>query len=271
MDCTGELLSVQSQKLEQTFDVRYLALPPDDLSDWDTLTQRVTHLIRAELHPDRHRPVYLCGESFGGCLALKVIRYAPSLFDRLVLVNPASSCNRSPLVLLGTLFSHITPEPLYQLSCLGFLPLLAALDRIAPHHQQSLLKAVRSVHQTTSNWRLSLVKEFSMTTTELQHIHQPTLVVASGSDRLLPSVAEAQFLMHHLPNAQVHLLPASGHACLLETDVDLYDILNRYRFLPPTLPSPQGSRPSPLRRREASRRSLQVLDDPDDVEEMRSA
>jgi hypothetical protein len=37
-------------------------------------------------------------------------------------------------------------------------------------------------------------------------------------------------LVSYLPNAQKTLLPESGHACLLETEVKLGDILQLQRF-----------------------------------------
>jgi hypothetical protein len=43
-------------------------------------------------------------------------------------------------------------------------------------------------------------------------------------------VAEAERLVSYLPNAQKNLLPESGHACLLETEVKLGDILQLQRF-----------------------------------------
>jgi hypothetical protein len=43
-------------------------------------------------------------------------------------------------------------------------------------------------------------------------------------------VAEAERLVIYLPNAQKKLLPKSGHACLLETEVKLGDILRSRRF-----------------------------------------
>ncbi|MGL4501138.1 MAG: alpha/beta fold hydrolase, partial [Planktothrix sp.] len=59
-------------------------------------------------------------------------------------------------------------------------------------------------------------------------VNIPALVIASGADRLLPSVLEARFLTQALPNAQMVVLPDSGHACLLENDIDLYTLIQAY-------------------------------------------
>jgi len=66
MDGTGQLLRTQTEGLERLFDVRCLAIPPTDQTGWDELAERVIDLIEAELKQSGDRPVYLCGESFGG-------------------------------------------------------------------------------------------------------------------------------------------------------------------------------------------------------------
>jgi len=75
---------------------------------------------------------------------------------------------------------------------------------------------MRSVPPETVLWRLSLVKEFDVDETQLRQLTQPVLVIASALDRLLPSITEARRLVKILPNAQMVVLPYSGHACLLK-------------------------------------------------------
>jgi pimeloyl-ACP methyl ester carboxylesterase len=124
------------------------------------------------------------------------------------------------------------PEPFSQWSRLGFLPFLAALNRIETDDRQALLKAMQSVSQQSSIWRIALLRNLEFTPEDLQRITQPTLLVAGNQDCLLPSVAEANRLATHIPKAKVHILPYSGHACLLEADVDLFDIMRSNGFAP---------------------------------------
>lgn len=240
MDGTGMLLDRQLAGLEKGFDIRCLALALNDLSNWDRLTEQVVSLVKIELRREAQQTVYLCGESFGGCLALKVICRAPELFKRLILINPASSFKEYPWTYWGSYLVNPFPEPLHHLSCLGFLPFLAALSRIEPSSRRALLDAMRSVSQETSVWRISLLRDFQISPTELRHITQSALIIASRNDRLLPSVAEAERLKAHLPNAQTYILPNSGHACLLEADVDLYDIIQETGFLPQLQPTAES-------------------------------
>lgn len=232
MDGSGKLLRTQTTGLEAAFDIRCLAIPADDLSSWEVLTEQVVEQIQAERKQGAPgRPVYLCGESFGGCLALQVASYAPDLFTHLLLINPASSFHRREWMLWGGQVIRYFPEFLYELSSIALLPSLAALERIAPSDRQALLEAIRCVPQKTSAWRLSLLQAFNVDQLPLEHLTQPTLIIASASDRLLPSVTEAQSLQQRLPQAQLQILPHSGHTCLLEAEINLYQLMQQQHFL----------------------------------------
>lgn len=231
MDGTGELLRAQTTGLEIAFDVRCLAIPRDDATTWEILTEKVLELIRAELQNNPQRSVYLCGESFGGCLALKVATAQPQLFSRIILINSASSFHRRSWYGWTSQLTQLVPSCLYQVGALGLLPFLASLGRILPGDRQELLKTMRSVPPQTVLWRLSLVREFNADDAQLSSITQPILVIASALDRLLPSITEAKRLVKIFPHAQMAVLPYSGHACLLETDINLYEIMDAHHFL----------------------------------------
>jgi pimeloyl-ACP methyl ester carboxylesterase len=231
LDGTGQLLRAQTAGLEVGFDIRCLAIPSDDLTNWDVLTDQVVALVEAEVLKQPNRSVYLCGESFGGCLTIKVALRAPHLFDRIILVNPASSFNQQLCLRWGSYLTNWVPEFLYRVGAIGLLAFLASLDRIASSDRQALFEAVRSVPQKTALWRVSLVREFDVSETQLSTIKQPVLVIAGAADNLLPSVAEAERLVNCLPNAEKVVLPGSGHACLLEAEVNLYEIMKSQNFL----------------------------------------
>ncbi len=231
MDGTGKLLRRQTAGLEAAFDVRSLAIPLDDLTGWDILTERVVTLVQEEVAKSSKRPVYLCGESFGGCLAMKVALHSPQLFDRILLINPASSFTSRPWLTLGAQLGCWLPKPLFHLSSVSLMPLLGNMERISAADRQAFYEAVQSVPQETTIWRILLLSEFQVSEAKLRQLTQPILLLASAADRLLPSVEEAYRLAQIFPNARVVVLPNSGHACLLEADINLYQIMKAYRFL----------------------------------------
>lgn len=231
MDGTGELLRSQTQELDNYFDVRRLAIPLNDKSNWEKLTHQVLKLIHSELGQNSQRLVYLCGESFGGCLAQKMAMQAPHLFDKIILINPASSFNLYPWLNWTSQLMNWLPGYFFEIGALGLLPFLAALDRIADSDRQDLLNAMRSVPPETILWRISLLREFHLEERKLHHLTQPVLIIAGAKDKLLPSVEEAQRLVNILPNSKMNILPHSGHACLLEQGINLYRIMLNCHFL----------------------------------------
>jgi pimeloyl-ACP methyl ester carboxylesterase len=233
MDGTGKLLHRQVKKLSQFFKVCCLSIPQNDCSNWNTLVSQTISLIEKELnHCPQFSSVYLCGESFGGCLAIKLALKSPELIKKMVLINPASSFTQRPLLSFGSELIQWVPEILHQTSTLGFLPFLAALGRIQTKDYHVLLKAMQSVPPLVISYRLKLLRDFNVDEAQLKQLTQPILTVASDSDYLLPSVAEGKRLVNCLPNSHLVILPNSGHACLLETEVDLTKLLQNSNFLP---------------------------------------
>lgn len=231
MDGTGQLLRSQTEGLETAFDVRCFAIPADDLTSWDDLALGLIELIEAELDQHPSRSVYLCGESFGGCLAVNVALKSPELFDRILLINPATSFNQRPLLQLGAKLGHWIPNYFYQISALALLPFLSSLGRIEASDRRALLNAMQSVPPKTVHWRISMVTEFEVDETQLHRLSQPVLLIGGAADRLLPSVQEIERLAELLPNAKIVVLPDSGHTCLLETDINLFEIIKSQNFL----------------------------------------
>ncbi|NJR17528.1 MAG: alpha/beta hydrolase [Calothrix sp. CSU_2_0] len=231
MDGTGQLLRSQTSGLEVGFDVRCLAIPRNDLTSWEDLSNNVIDLVHAELKRNLQRPVYLCGESFGGCLAQKVAIAAPHLFKRIILINPASSFKLRSWYVWASPLMNLVPEWVYHVSSVGLLPFLAALTRITQSDRQELLETVGSVPRETIIWRISLLRQFEIDEAKLSQLTQPTLILASLEDRLLPSQEEAQRLNNLFPNSNIVNLPNSGHACLLEAEINLYNILKSTNFI----------------------------------------
>lgn len=243
MDGTGQLLDYQLADLAPYFEVWALVLPSHDRRSWLDLVADLQTLMR-QLNPQGDRPLYLCGESFGGCLALHLLSRYPDLAHHLVLINPASAFSHNPWIRWTVPLIDWLAPTLYSLATVALLPLLANWDRVPDPQRQSLLAAMQSVSPETAAWRVSLLEQFAREPLPLNLIHQPTLIISGGNDRLLPSSQEAQRLQRQLPRAKTLLLPKSGHTCLLEPQVNLAQLLQEKHFLPPSPGYP--SRITPL-------------------------
>ncbi len=231
MDGTGKLFHRQAKRLQDFFSIRCLCIPSHDQSDWPTLVNKTITLIRKELEDHPHSSVYLCGESFGGCLAMKVALAVPELIEKIILVNPASSFNKRSFLKWGVELNQWVPNYVYKVATVVLLGFLGSSDRMNNKDSQALLDAMQSLPQEVVSWRLSLLRDFEIKTRNLRMFEKPILLLASQEDKLLPSVEEGRELINYFPNSRLTILPKSGHACLLENDINLLKILEKNDFL----------------------------------------
>ncbi|KAK9841300.1 hypothetical protein WJX74_003515 [Apatococcus lobatus] len=270
-DGTGNSLSPQLPGLVALgFDVRTLYIPSGDRSDWNDLLSCTSKLLREALAERGQQAAVVVGESFGGCLGLRVATAVPDLISHLILVNPATSFDRSfaglPSLIAGTNLLSLFPEPLYQVAQAVLVPFLVdqrnltqmslravqAMMAMQPPSSfqdesgkfakvqtgQSRRVNPRAIHQpsATAAWRLNLLRSGNLPDHQISQIRVPTLLLASSEDRMLPSLQEAARLQRLIPGARRIILADSGHTALLEANVDFAGILERTGFLPPSLP-----------------------------------
>lgn len=72
-----------------SYDVRCVFIPSDDRSTWLQLVQKIIPLMEKEVQSfdGKQRHYTVLGESFGGCLAIRLAQAAPHIVSRLVLVR----------------------------------------------------------------------------------------------------------------------------------------------------------------------------------------
>lgn len=223
MDGTGQLFNQQVDRLMKRFDVRRLAIAGNDRSNWSDLRDQAQHLIAAERSVGQE--LYLCGESFGACLAMQVAGQMKETVNELVLINPASSFARLPLLTIGSAFSNLLPDAVYPFSARVLIDFLVNNDRVTSAERKRLIDAMLSVHPKSAAWRLDLLRQFQFETIVSKLTDLPVVLIAGEHDRLLPSASEVRVLRKRLPKSKMILLPNSGHACLLERDLYLSDLI----------------------------------------------
>ncbi|KAL7123111.1 hypothetical protein ACP275_01G085300 [Erythranthe tilingii] len=242
MDGLGLGLVLHHKSLGKVFDVRCMHIPTQDRTPFEDLVKWVEETVRAEHASSPKKPIYLVGDSFGGCLALAVAARNPKVDLVLILANPATSFDRSQLQpLLPSLESlpaelHITIPYLLGLvmgdpmkmaavnidsllspaqyfeqlagNLVGLLPRLSGLADIIP--------------KETLVWKLKLLKTgAAYANSRLHAVKAEVLILASGKDNMLPSRDEAWRLMSLLQNCKVRYFKDNGHTILLEDGVNL--------------------------------------------------
>ncbi|GLT57373.1 hypothetical protein SLA2020_303510 [Shorea laevis] len=241
----------QHQRLGKIFEIWCLHIPVVDQTPFTELVKIVERTIRSENHHSPNRPIYLVGESFGGCLALAVAALNPDIDLVLILANPATSFCRSHLQQLIPLLD-IMPDQLplnlpYMLSSMTGDPLRMMIESVVKGlpFQQTIgelsqdLVAISSylsvladiLPKETLRWKLQMLKSASAVSNSLLHgVKALTLIISSGKDQLLPSQEEGERLFRALPKCEIRKFNNSGHFLFLEDGIDLVTIIKAAGF-----------------------------------------
>uniref|UniRef100_A0A1D1ZH36 Acyltransferase-like protein At1g54570, chloroplastic n=1 Tax=Anthurium amnicola TaxID=1678845 RepID=A0A1D1ZH36_9ARAE len=275
MDGVGLGLILHHKPLGKVFEVRCLHIPVYDRTPFEGLVKLVEDTVMYEHMMCRNRPIYLVGDSFGGCLALAVAARNPNIDLLLVLSNPATSFGKSQLQPLLPIMENLPNEfhiavP-YLLSFIMGDPIKMAManlvDELSPtemldqlsRNLTSLLPRLSDlaeiIPRETLLWKLKLLKSAaSYANSRLHAVTAEVLVLCSGKDSMLPSADEGEQLRSSLKHCKVRYFKDNGHTLLLEDGVNLLTVIkatNMYRrsrrhdyvsdFLPPSMTEFKGT------------------------------
>ncbi|CAN6714902.1 unnamed protein product [Malus baccata var. baccata] len=269
LDGTGWGLILHHKALGKAFEVRCLHIPVNDRTPFEGLVKFVVETIRLEHASCPNKPIYMVGDSFGGCLSLAVAAHNPTIDLVLILVNPATSVERSQLQPLFPILEAMPDELHFAVPyLLGFVmgdPTKMAMvnieNRLPPslrltqlsRNLTDLLPYLSSladiIPRDTLLWKLKLLKSAAAyANSRLHAVKAEVLVLASGKDYMVPSRDEAERLARSLQNCTVRHFNDNGHTLLLEDGVNLMSVIKgtyKYRrsrkhdyvsdFLPPSM------------------------------------
>ncbi|XP_037458710.1 acyltransferase-like protein At1g54570, chloroplastic [Triticum dicoccoides] len=245
VDGMGMGLCMHHKALGRIFELRCLHIPFHDRTPFEELVTMVEDVVRAEHSTSPNKPIYLLGNSFGGCLALAVAARNPRIDLILVLVNPATSFERSEIKKLLSVFS-----PLSNNACIAITALLnynidnevnMALSRMqsGQHPLEALIRLTSNMSTSlkhtnildklpkdTLKWKLKLMKRAAQyANCRLQSVTAEVLLLASCDDNLLPSKYEAYRLQNKIPKSKIFFFEKHGHSLLLEHGVHVSSII----------------------------------------------
>ncbi|TKY61425.1 Acyltransferase protein [Spatholobus suberectus] len=246
MDGTGLGLTLHHQALGKAFEVRCLHIPVHDRTPFEGLVKLVGEAVKLEYALSPNKPIYLVGDSFGGCLALAVAAHNPTVDLVLILTNPATSFGQSQLqplfpilevlpdelhVAVPFLLSFIMGDPVKMASVnvVNRLPPAKKIEQLS-YNLTALLPCLPElgniIPRDTLFWKLNLLKSgAAYANSRLHAVKAEVLVLASGKDNMLPSINEAQRLAGLLQNCKVRDFKDSGHTLLLEDGIGLLTII----------------------------------------------
>lgn len=252
IDGTGMAASRQFPGLMDSFDFRSFSVPLNDRTPFNGLVQIIKSYLEAEVDvDDPDRPVYLLGESFGAVLALAVAHDKTDLVDRLVLVNPATSYEKSIWPRLGPALAKL-PDSVYSAIPYALSPVLgnplamaavnvdrtASLPTQAAQYAESLQKLIPQLGYLSKilppavlQWKLELLKQGNAVVKGmLPRIQQRVFLLTADGDLLIPSKEEGPRLQRLLPRCRLKVFPNASHALLQEADVNLAQLMKQQGF-----------------------------------------
>ncbi|KAJ9562486.1 hypothetical protein OSB04_007646 [Centaurea solstitialis] len=231
------------------FDIWCLHIPTTDRTPFTDLVKLVEKTVRSENCRFPNRPIYIVGESFGGCLALAVAARIPHIDLVLILANSATSFSKSqlqPLLPILKIMPDYSVLP-YVMSLMTGVPSRMVMSTAqkglpSPETVTDLSEAVTALFSYLSDladvltvemvlWKLKMVESACAYSNSCLHsVSAQTLVLSSGNDQLLPSVQEGERLRKILPNCQIRTFSDCGHALFLEEDFDLVTVIKGAGF-----------------------------------------
>ncbi|MCC5575372.1 alpha/beta fold hydrolase [Microtetraspora sp. AC03309] len=187
---------------------------PSSASAFAQLRTRTLLGLLDELGLER---VHVVGNSMGGIIGLAMALAAPGRIGRLVLMGSGGApVTPTPdLLKLITYYSKPTVDALADLmramihdpSVLG-----TDLEKVAETRMERIQRPeVRRSHEAT--FAVDIPGLYSPE--QLATLEHPALVIHGREDRIMP-VEAGQYLAQHLPNAQLHTLPNTGHWTQIE-------------------------------------------------------
>ncbi|KAK6137344.1 hypothetical protein DH2020_028904 [Rehmannia glutinosa] len=271
IDGLGMGLILHHKALGKVFEIRCMHIPVNDRTPYEKLVKFVENAVRAEHASYPNKPIYLVGDSFGACLALSVAASNPEIDLVLILVNPATSFNKSKLqhflpllevlpekldTILPYLFGATLGDPIKMANVINTKNLLTSPAKQIESlilELSSLMTGISSLAdilpKQTLIWKLKLLKSAAAySNSRIHSIKHEVLILASGKDSMLPSKHEAQRLSDLLKNCRVRFFKNNGHTLLMEDGTNLLTVLKgtcTYRrskrrdpvtdFLPPSM------------------------------------
>ena len=158
--------------------------------------------------------ILVVGESFGGTIAMHYVLAYPERVSRLALINTFPYYRPRRRILLGRRLVPLLRVKRLQ-SIKNFIVDRALAHEGVPEEDRKVYRRiVQLVNFGAYQRRLELVQQVDLRP-RLHEITVPTLLFASGRDKIVPSIAEARFMASCIPDSTVYEFPEAGHALLL--------------------------------------------------------
>jgi pimeloyl-ACP methyl ester carboxylesterase len=221
LDGTGKLFYRQIERLSEHYRVVAWSFLPRALFDLPDLTRELGECTAGE----KPGSMLVVGESFGGVIAIQYALTHPERLNRLGLVNTFPVYRRRIRIRLALRLVDLFNRPGLRTIKERVADRMLASEGILREDRLTYKEAIKLVHYPSYRRRLEIIRTVDLRK-RLHEISVPTLLFASGKDKLVPSISEARYMASHIPQATVYEFPRAGHALLLTPGFYLADYFN---------------------------------------------
>jgi pimeloyl-ACP methyl ester carboxylesterase len=220
LDGTGRLFCRQAAALEARYRVRAWEFRRRSRFTLDDLVEELAGGTSAE----DPASIMVVGESFGGTVAISYVLAYPERVRSLCLINAFPVYrHRLRIHLACRLLPLLRLPGIRRLKDLIAEEILAG-EGITKDARKTYHEIIQDVDMESYRQRLEIVRRVNLVS-RLPQIEVPTVLLASGRDKLVPSTAEARFMAERIPNSRLHEFPRAGHALLLTPGFQLADYI----------------------------------------------
>jgi pimeloyl-ACP methyl ester carboxylesterase len=220
LDGTGRLFYRQIDAMSMRYRVHAWRFGPGRRFRYSDLVAE----IGAEMATEPPKSVLVAGESFGGTIALQVALAFPDQMNRLVLINTFPYYRgRVRITLARRLAPYLSRRGVRQIKNWIVDRTLRA-EGILEDDLARYCEIIRLVDLAAYCRRLELAREVDLRE-RLREIVVPTLIFASGRDKVVPSIREGRCMASVIPVSRLYEFPRAGHGLLLTPGFQLADYL----------------------------------------------
>lgn len=163
--------------------------------------------------------VHLCGTSYGAMVGLQLALKYPNLVDKIMVFNTSAYTNNQ-LRDIGRLWEKAAATYDTDNYYDEFAPLLYAAQYYEDHYdaiyqRKELIRPMVNKEYLDAIIRLSRSSVGYDIRNQLKDIEHEVLVVGSDLDYLTP-LADSHYLVNNLKNAELIVIPGSGHGVIFE-------------------------------------------------------
>ena len=143
--------------------------------------------------------ILVVGESFGGTIAMHYVLAYPERVSRLALINTFPYYRPRRRILLGRRLVPLLRVKRLQSIKNFIVDRVLANEGVPKEDREVYRRIVQLVNFGAYQRRLELVQQVDLRP-RLHEIMVPTLLFASGRDKIVPSIAEARFMASRIPD-----------------------------------------------------------------------